>query len=54
MRVKSPLLSISSLLLSVARITKFRQGNGQFIVKLRSSRLNIKPYNKLLRELKDY
>jgi len=44
-------LSVS--IIFVLKITNLAQGTRKLIVKLYSSRLNTRPYNKLLKELKD-
>ena len=54
MRLKSPLLSLSSLILSFIRITKLFQNNSKLIIKFYSSKLNIRPYNKLDKEVIDF
>ena len=54
MGLESPLLSLSGLLFSLIRIIKFFQGDSKLTVKFFSGRLNIKPYNKLDKEVIDF
>ena len=54
MRLKSPLLNLSSLILSLIGIIKLFQGGSKLTIKFLSSRLNIRPYNKLSKEVDDF
>jgi len=51
MGLKSPLLSLSSLIFSFIKTIKLFQSDSKFTIKLFSSRLNIKPYNRLDKEV---
>jgi len=52
--LKSPLLSLGSSLLYFTGVIKFFKGRGNFTIKFYSSRLNIRPYNKLSKEIGDF
>ena len=54
MGLKGALLSNYNLLFIFLNIIKFSKGNRQFTIKFLSSRLNIKLYNKLSKEVEDF
>ena len=45
---------LSASVVFILEITNLAQGTRELSVKFHSGRLNIRPYNKLLRELKNY
>jgi len=51
---KSLLLSLSSSLLHFIKVIKFLKSKGNFTIKFYGSRLNIKLYNKLSKEVEDF
>jgi len=54
MGLKSPLLSLSGSLFCFTKIIKFLKGKDNFTIKLISSKLNTRPYNRLSKEAGDF